>query len=637
MSRRIITPDLEAAAKTFRLLTRCPGDVREVRLLGATRETQFGMGRPETLSGYFDSSASLKEALSTVAAAKGWYITLNPVHPDALSRASNCLIRAESGALTKAQEILRRDWLPVDIDPKRISGVSSSDAEHEQARALALEIARDLHRRGFPEALCADSGNGAHLLFPLELSDANDDLVKRFLESLAQQYRREGLIVDTAVHDRNRIWKLYGTPACKGDNTQERPYRLSRVLSVPETTELADARLLSTAVADWGPVHSTLEVRWDGPNQKALGGTSVSEVMSGHFPSAVPVIKKDGARTWTIDCPWCKKSGKAFVVEFPDGNGHHGCHSTGCQAHGRKGKGWNELLDKLGIRSAPKERNWTPSMMSAMGTVAGALRCYSWGELDSLPDSGPEYVMDGMVPKGYPGLLAAPPGLGKTQLVLHLMVAKAVGLPLFGRDVAEPAPCVLVEFEQSPRSLKRRVRSIIRQHGATWTDEHEGLLKKNLKVVVLNPPEEGTSISAVESGFEDIVRNLEAIVRPLDGLSWVVVDTLAWVSAGAAETDHLASRPLWSAALQFCSRYGCALTFVHHTRKAGKESKLVDRMSPEMVRGANSQEGNARVINQIGWLTGDELKSLGLPHGKNPTREYGVLALTKFNDGPLSE
>jgi hypothetical protein len=43
--------------------------------------------------------------------------------------------------------------------------------------------------------------------------------------------------VDTGVYNAARIWKLYGTIACKGDNTPERPHRPARFIEVPETLQ----------------------------------------------------------------------------------------------------------------------------------------------------------------------------------------------------------------------------------------------------------------------------------------------------------------------------------------------------------------------------------------------------------------
>ena len=52
-------------------------------------------------------------------------------------------------------------------------------------------ILEDLSHDGCPEPLIADSGNGAHLILPLDLPNTqeNIDLVKTVLETLSLRYQ----------------------------------------------------------------------------------------------------------------------------------------------------------------------------------------------------------------------------------------------------------------------------------------------------------------------------------------------------------------------------------------------------------------------------------------------------------------
>ena len=655
---------------TFRLLRSSSNDVREVRLLNAvTGSDPRAALFPKTLSGYFDDPEALASALSCVNQAEGWYITLNPVVRDALSRASNGLIQGRSGCLTGDQDIKAREWLPIDLDSVRITGVSASEVEHDAAIALAENIADDLRALGFPEPIMADSGNGAHLLYRVDLPSDDGGLVQNLIGALAEKYSTAKVIVDKSVHNPARIWKLYGTPACKGSDTVDRPHRLSRVLKSPHPVSIVPEALLRSSLATWGqamgnravvsmpagPSHATtgkgaiqtalLEYQAQAAGVAAVTQPQVPssawektvvEVMTTYYPDTPPVEKPNGALVWSIDCPWCFKQGKGYVVQCPDGHGVASCHSTHCPANG-KAKGWKDLLQLLTGEPMP--------VTGASGVHAAepgprdlaALQCHSWDDLLAIPDRDQEYVLDRMIPKGAAGILAAPPGLGKTMFVIQTMVGKATGLPVFGLETGAQEGCILVEFEQSPESIKHRVRAAICQQGTAWKESHAKHLKANFRLLTLPGPKEDDPIKAMASSLQDCLPDLEKVAKSLKKVAWVVVDTLGWVSESSAETDHLASRPLWSMALQFAQKYDCAFSFIHHTKKANAATQLSDRMSPEMLRGANSQEGNARVINQVGWLSGKELDQLGLAHGINPTREFGVLGLTKWNDGPLSE
>ncbi|MBP7144433.1 MAG: hypothetical protein KBA44_04410, partial [Methanoculleus sp.] len=99
-----------------------------------------------THSGYFDDYESLAraaEALDADPSVAGIYVTLNAVNPALLARRANRikLRLSRKDATTADADITRRRWLPVDIDPTRPSGVSSTDAEHEAAIAAADRIA----------------------------------------------------------------------------------------------------------------------------------------------------------------------------------------------------------------------------------------------------------------------------------------------------------------------------------------------------------------------------------------------------------------------------------------------------------------------------------------------------------------
>jgi len=164
----------------LRILSK-PGQVVETRII-----TGEGIG-----SGYYDNPEKLADAaaiLDTNSQIKGIYITLNEVNPALLARRANRVLMrlSKKDATTADQDITQRLWLPIDIDPRRPSGVSSSDPEHEASLLKAGKIAAYLTSVGWPEPLIADSGNGAHLLYRISLpNDAQSrDCIKKCLESL---------------------------------------------------------------------------------------------------------------------------------------------------------------------------------------------------------------------------------------------------------------------------------------------------------------------------------------------------------------------------------------------------------------------------------------------------------------------
>ena len=79
----------------------------------------------------------------------------------------------------------------------------------------------------------ADSGNGYHLLYRIDLPAADGGLVERVLKSLAARFDNEHVKIDQSVYNPARICKLPGTMARKGDHTEARPHRRAKLLEVP--------------------------------------------------------------------------------------------------------------------------------------------------------------------------------------------------------------------------------------------------------------------------------------------------------------------------------------------------------------------------------------------------------------------
>jgi hypothetical protein len=224
-------PDTREILRCLSVLTE-PNQVVELRLLDVLLS---GSRVPVTMSGYFDN----REALAAQAKkfgnyATGTYITLNPVNRALLARAANRLrVVGKNDALTTDADIINRRWLPIDVDPVRPRGISSTKEEHDAALALALQIRDALRDQNWPDPILGDSGNGGHGLYNIGLPANDGGLIKRCLAALARRFDQDAVKIDQAVFNPARIWKLYGTVSRKGDNLPDRPHRLARLIEVP--------------------------------------------------------------------------------------------------------------------------------------------------------------------------------------------------------------------------------------------------------------------------------------------------------------------------------------------------------------------------------------------------------------------
>src|SRR6266508_4394040 len=121
--------DLAEIHKALRLL-HVPSSVIELRILIT--------GRTGTVSGFFDDFERLAQAAANWSGnAPAIYITLNTCDPALLARSANRLT-SRAKHTTADHDIVKRHRLPLDFDPVRPAGISSTDGEHE----AALERAR---------------------------------------------------------------------------------------------------------------------------------------------------------------------------------------------------------------------------------------------------------------------------------------------------------------------------------------------------------------------------------------------------------------------------------------------------------------------------------------------------------------
>lgn len=323
------------------------GQVVELRVLNT--------GRTGTVSGYFDDMDALAtEAAKWSGKAPGIYITLNPVNSALLARAVN---RAAPYAkqTTSDTDIIRRCWLPLDFDPVRPSGISSTEGEHEAARKRALDVYHHLRGLGWSDPVAGDSGNGYHLLYHIDLPNdpKAETLVQHSIEAIAFRFSDDVIEIDRKVYNAARIWKLYGTMACKGDCTDERPHRMAKLALVP-------AHIQTVSQEQLGELAASV------PKQKTPASSPGTEkqfdidgFISRHNLDVTGPNPWSGGRKWVFrTCPWNADHAdrSAYILEHSSGAISAGCHHNGCS-----GNDWRTLREKFDPGCYDRQAKTLPS------------------------------------------------------------------------------------------------------------------------------------------------------------------------------------------------------------------------------------------------------------------------------------
>jgi len=308
------------------------GSVAEIRALDAELKGQRYQG---TFSGYFDNPDSCVNALGTLANAVGTYITLNPVNPALLARCANRLAYVGKKPLTTDQHILKLEWVLIDVDCDRPSGISATAKEKKAAHRKTLQILKFLEERGWRGALIADSGNGFHLLFRIDLPCSDEGLIKKVLAALADHFDDDKVKLDRTVFNPARIVRLYGTLAAKGDDTDERPHRITKIVKAALPT-LVEKEQLEALVEELQP-----EGAPDPGNRRSAddvdlrqGAFDVNEFLSLYNVAVkTKTVEPNGTTKWTLEeCPFNAdhKSPDAAVLQFPGGRLGFKCFHSSC-------------------------------------------------------------------------------------------------------------------------------------------------------------------------------------------------------------------------------------------------------------------------------------------------------------------
>ncbi len=337
-----------------------PGGVAELRAIGAD-------GRVS--SGYFDSPAGLAaaaEVLDDAAESAGIYATLNPVTPALLARRANRVKRrlGPKDATTADGDILSRRWLPIDVDPVRPSGVSATADEHREACAVARAIRDALGAAGWTAPIAADSGNGCHLLYRVDLPNDDDStaLVKGVLAALDERFSTESAKVDTANFNAARIWKCYGTVSRKGDSTADRPHRRSAIVSRPDEPEAVSADRLRALIAE-SPAAPGRR-----PAAPAIAADrdpafDLRRWLDTHGIGVASEKAWRGGTLYTLaQCPFSDAhTDGAYAIRFPNGAVHAGCKHESCGGGRQR---WKELRARFEPPPAGRTDAAAPALAS---------------------------------------------------------------------------------------------------------------------------------------------------------------------------------------------------------------------------------------------------------------------------------
>ena len=523
-----------------------------------------------TYSGIFENSESIVTALESFEPdpgikVKGCYFTLNKLADHCRSkRQYGHIVKIGRGEGISDADISQRDWLLVDMDPVRPSGTSATDEEKESAHDVMRRVYKicfsDTDKPDFPAPpIIGDSGNGYHLLWRLngiENTTEAERAVSGFLDGLTR-FDTPEVKIDTSVSNASRICKLYGTMANKGEDTPERPHRMSSFYtSRPgydhnEVVTLDDLRAISR--------HFTQEKE----------NTSTSS------PKPVKTAEMGDKSQLLHDVEKCLEELETKGVRFPadrdrwltiTAGWYHSLGTEGLPLYLRFSALWENNDPRederkyLEMAKYPREQGGaTIASFFAICREHGVARptatngwrtaLFDVTKEIALPDPLVSCGGGMIVSRGNICVITGKPKTLKTTLQSYMVASCMVGGKVLTFEAPGPLRIIVADTEQAPYHLKRQCDRAFRLAGL---DRYNELTVLNLRPFA--PIDRYTYIvEAIEEVRPDIVF--------IDGASDLITDT----------NDIQQSETLVSNLLTITSRYGCGIVTIVHTNPGSVE------------------------------------------------------------------
>ena len=538
-----------------------PGDVFEVRAIGTAKK--------DILSGYFRDAETLLKAFDTIdMRRRNVYITLGKVKDECFARSqSECFLK--SPQTSSDTEIVSYRWLFVDLDPVRTAGISSSDTELEDAKALSKVVLQYMQNLGFEKPVIAASGNGFHLLYRIDVlnDEAGRALIAKCLKVLSMLFDSDKVKIDTTNSNPSRICKLHGTLAQKGTSTPERPHRMSRILKVPEEIKTTDESVL-LALASELPEEAPRDRRPVSmiPRQEF----NVKDFMAKHGMT-YEEDSNDRAKIYKLDeCPFdpSHKDGDAKIFEYSNGAIAFKCHHNSCRGYKwqdvRKkfepdayeqefnrddeaiDAGWRQHVKAVAEEKPadPKPAEKKPRKMRKLKTAEALM-------LKDIPEPKVYVGVGDELPILVEGtcILSAKPKLGKSWLALALCLAVANGEDFLGYKTKKCSSLYL-DLETSEALQQKRLRKALAGRP----------VPKNFYLE--------TETDSLNDGF---VEQIESYMEQDPDIGVVVIDVFQIIrtpSKSMKETEYEHAYRDITPLNELALKYHIAIILVCHDRKA---------------------------------------------------------------------
>ena len=210
-----------------------------------------------------------------------------------------------------------------------------------------------------------------------------------------------------------------------------------------------------------------------------------------------------------------------------------------------------------------------------------------------------KFLVDGLIPIGKPGILAAVGGVGKSLSVIQLALAVACGSGRWwGKDIKERGNVVVLAAEDDLLEIHRRL-DLLDPQGKRFNSPYE--------VYVFPVPEQKEPMILLkEEGITQIGTDLLDELESIPELKLVCFDPLQAFTTGNVSSSNEVGQLWGSYCANISARFKCTTLTVHHLNKTALTNDSDDSMiQRQSIRGASSISDSVRWVISL-WLASVE-------------------------------
>lgn len=178
-----------------------------------------------------------------------------------------------------------------------------------------------------------------------------------------------------------------------------------------------------------------------------------------------------------------------------------------------------------------------------------------------------KWVLPGIIPESGCGLIVAAPKVGKTRIAIEIALGLATARKALGIHTSKPQPVGFFSLEDGEYLFAERLAAGMKGSRAPF--HWDGHITQRGKELLWHPPQEMpllTMFSQIDLTDADDQQRLYETILKFD-LRLVIIDTLSMAIGKANVSDQKDMYAVLKPLKDIAKATGCAVLFIHHTRK----------------------------------------------------------------------